>query len=131
MKIAVTILAAGGSKRMGELNKLLLLIDDRPMIYSVCKMVLDAKVNQIILVTGYQNKKVEKSVPKGIYTIVNNVEWENGMMSSIYAGMSRLDKDVEGNMIVLGDMPLISTRTINKIIEEFKKNNGNHIVYPV
>ena len=131
MKIAVTILAAGGSKRMGEFNKLLLLIDDRPMIYSVCKMVLDAKVNQIILVTGYQNKKVEKSIPKGIYTIVNNVEWENGMMSSIYAGMSRLDKDVEGNMIVLGDMPLISTRTINKIIEEFKKNNGNHIVYPV
>ena len=131
MKIAVTILAAGGSTRMAELNKLLLLIDGKPMIYSVCKMVLDAKVNQIILVTGYQNKKVEKSIPKGIYTIVNNVEWENGMMSSIYAGMSRLDKDVEGNMIVLGDMPLISTRTINKIIEEFKKHNGNHIVYPV
>ena len=59
MKIAVTILAAGGSTRMGELNKLLLLIDDKPIIYSVCRMVLDAKVNQIILVTGYQNNKVE------------------------------------------------------------------------
>ena len=131
MKIAVTILAAGGSTRMGELNKLLLLIDDKPMIYSVCRMVLDAKVNQIILVTGYQNNKVEKAIPKEINKIVYNRNWESGMMSSIYAGMSKLEKDVDGNMIVLGDMPLISTITINKIIGEFNKHNGNYIVYPM
>ena len=131
MKIAVTILAAGGSTRMGELNKLLLLIDDKPMIYTVCRMVLDAKVNQIILVTGYQNNKVEKAIPKEINKIVYNRNWESGMMSSIYAGMSKLEKDVDGNMIVLGDMPLISTMTINKIIGEFNKHNGNQIVYPI
>jgi len=131
MKIAVTILAAGGSKRMGDHNKLLLLIDDKPMIYSVCRMVLDAKVNQIILVTGYQNNEVEKSIPKGIDKIVYNRNWEHGMMNSIHAGMSRLEKDVDGNMIVLGDMPLINTMTINKIIRKFNKHNGNHIVYPI
>ena len=131
MKIAVTILAAGGSTRMGDHNKLLLLIDDKPMIYSVCRIVLDSKVNQIILVTGYQNNEVEKSIPKGINKIVYNRNWECGMMSSIHAGMSRLEKDVDGNMIVLGDMPLISTMTINKIIRKFSKYNGNHIVYPI
>ena len=131
MKIAVTILAAGGSTRMGDHNKLLLLIDGKPMIYSVCRMVLDAKVNQIILVTGYQNNEVEQSIPKGINKIVCNRNWESGMMSSIHAGMSRLEKDVDGNMIVLGDMPLISTMTINKIIRKFSKYNGNHIVYPI
>ena len=131
MKIAVTILAAGGSTRMGDHNKLLLLIDGKPMIYSVCRMVLDAKVNQIILVTGYQNNEVEQSIPKGINKIVCNRNWESGMMSSIHTGMSRLEKDVDGNMIVLGDMPLISTMTINKIIRKFSKYNGNHIVYPI
>ena len=131
MKIAVTILAAGGSTRMGDFNKLLLLIDNKPIIYSVCRMVLDARVNQIILVTGYQNNEVEKSIPKGINKIVYNRDWESGMMSSIYAGMSKLEKDVDGNMIVLGDMPLISTMTINKIIGEFNKHDGNHIVYPI
>ena len=93
-------------------------------------MVLDAEVDQIILVTGHQNKEVEKSIPEGINTIVYNKNWEEGMMSSIYAGMSKLEKDVDGNMIVLGDMPLISTITIKKIIGEFNKHNGNHIVYP-
>ena len=131
MKIAVTILAAGGSKRMGNLNKLLLLLNDRSIIYRVCKMVLDAEVDQIILVTGHQNKEVEKSIPEGINTIVYNKNWEKGMMTSIYAGMCGLDNDVDGNMIILGDMPLISTVTINKIIQKFNKYNGNHIVYPI
>ena len=131
MKIAVTILAAGGSKRMGNLNKLLLLLNDRSIIYRVCKMVLDAEVDQIILVTGHQNKEVEKSIPEGINTIVYNKNWEKGMMTSIYAGMCGMDNDVDGNMIILGDMPLISTVTINKIIQEFNKYNGNHIVYPI
>tara|TARA_B100000886_G_scaffold53693_1_gene32995 strand:+ start:34 stop:645 length:612 start_codon:yes stop_codon:yes gene_type:complete len=130
VKISVIILAAGGSKRMGEPNKLLLLIDGKPMIHSVCKMVLGARVNQVVLVTGYQSNKIEKSIPEGINTIVHNRKWESGMMSSICAGMSRLDKDVEGNMIVLGDMPLISTITINRIIKEFNKHSGKHIIYP-
>jgi len=70
-------------------------------------------------------------IPKGINKIVYNRDWESGMMSSIYAGMSKLEKDVDGNMIVLGDMPLINTMTINKIIGEFNKHDGNHIVYPI
>ena len=96
MKIAVTILAAGGSTRMGDLNKLLLLIDDKPIIYSVCRMVLDAKVNQIILVTGYQSNEVEKSIPKGINKIVYNRDWESGMMSSIYLECLNLKKMLMG-----------------------------------
>ena len=51
-------------------------------------------------------------------------------MSSIYAGMSRLNNNIDGNLIVLGDMPLISVQTINILINTFKKNEGRNIVYP-
>ena len=131
MKISATILAAGSSERMGNFNKLLLLIGNKPIIYSVCKTVLDAKLNQIILVTGYQNAEIEKVLPKEINNIIYNKNWNQGMMSSIYAGMSKLDNDIDGNMIILGDMPLITVDTINVLIDEFNKCNGNHIVYPI
>ena len=131
MKLSATILAAGASKRMGDLNKLLLQIDNKPIIYSVCKTVLGSKLDQIILVTGYENSKIEKTVPKGIDNIVYNKNWRKGMMSSIYAGLSNLDDDVDGNMIILGDMPLITVHTINLLIDEFKISNGNRIVYPI
>ena len=131
MKISATILAAGGSKRMGELNKLLLLIDNEPIIKIVCESVLKAKLDQLILVTGYQSSEVIKVVPDEINEIVNNKDWEKGMMSSIYVGMSRINQDIDGNIIILGDMPLISSKTIKSIIKEFNKCNGSHIVYPI
>ena len=131
MKISATILAAGGSKRMGELNKLLLLIDNEPIIKIVCESVLKAKLDQVILVTGYQSSEVIKVVPNEINEIVNNKDWEKGMMSSIYVGMSRINEDIDGNIIILGDMPLISSKTIKSIIKEFNKYNGRNIVYPI
>ena len=76
MKISATILAAGGSKRMGNDNKLLLLVDEKPIIYKVCNVVLESNFNQVILVTGYQSHKLEKVLPKGIKNIVYNENWE-------------------------------------------------------
>ena len=52
------------------------------------------------------------------------------MMSSIYKGMSRLDESVDGNIIILGDMPLITKNTLNLLIDEFKKYKGQRIVHP-
>ena len=131
MKISATILAAGRSKRMGSLNKLLLLIDDEPIIKIVCKSVLKAALDQVILVTGYQSLEVIKAVPDEIDEVVYNKEWEKGMMSSIRTGMTTINKDIDGNIIILGDMPLISTKTINLIIKEFTKHDGKNIVYPI
>ena len=131
MKISTTILAAGASKRMGDLNKLLLLLDNKPIIHSVCKIALETKLDQIILVTGYQNFEIEKVVPEEINNIIYNKNWRHGMMTSIYVGLSNLDDDIDGNMIILGDMPLITVSTLNLLIDEFKKYNGDHIVYPI
>ena len=58
MRIGVTILAAGSSKRMGNQNKLLLLVNNKPILYILCKSVLKADINQVVLVTGYQKNKI-------------------------------------------------------------------------
>ena len=130
MKISAIILAAGESKRMGSLNKLLLPIHEEPIIRIVCKNVIKAKLDQVILVTGHQSSEIKKVVPDQINQIIHNSQWKNGMMSSIFAGMSKLDDDIDGNLIILGDMPLISTKTIKLIKREFQKYDGEHIVYP-
>ena len=130
MKISAIILAAGESKRMGSLNKLLLPIHEEPIIRIVCKNVIKAKLDQVILVTGHQSSEIKKVVPDQINQIIHNSKWKNGMMSSIFAGMSKLDDDIDGNLIILGDMPLISTKTIKLITREFQKYDGEHIVYP-
>ena len=63
---------------MGDPNKLLLQLDGKPMIYSVCKTVMEAKINQLILVTGHDRFAIEDAVPKGIDNIMFNKDWKRG-----------------------------------------------------
>ena len=53
------------------------------------------------------------------------------MMTSIFAGMSKLKKNIDGNIIILGDMPFISAETIIHLKGEFEASNGQSIVYPI
>ncbi len=130
MKISATILAAGSSKRMGNINKLLLPLNNKPIIELVCRTVLKTKLNPIILVTGYEHNKIKKIIPGEINNIVFNKHWESGMMSSICTGMAKLDESVDGNTIILGDMPFITEVTLNLLINEFKKHKGQRIIHP-
>ena len=131
MIISATILAAGGSSRMENENKLLLPFQESLVINQVCNTILNSGLKPVIVVTGFEHKKIEKALPKSIDQIIHNPEWEDGMAGSIYAGISILPDTVDGNMIVLGDMPLLTTYTLNRLIEQFCVYDGKQIIYPV
>ena len=131
MIISATILAAGGSSRMENENKLLLPFQESLVINQVCNTILNSGLKPVIVVTVFEHKKIEKALPKSIDQIIHNPEWEDGMAGSIYAGMSILPDTVDGNMIVLGDMPLLTTHTLNRLIEQFCVHEGKQIIYPV
>ena len=131
MKISATILAAGQSSRMEDDNKLLLPINEAPMISHVCKTVLAAGLDPVVVVTGFESDLVTQAIPTAINDIIYNSHWQSGMASSIYEGLSALPQNVDGNMIVLGDMPMISKDTLTLLIDEFIMLNGQHIIYPI
>ena len=128
MNISATILAAGSSQRMGD-NKLLLTFQDDTLINVVCKTIIDSYLKPVFVVTGFENKKVVESLPKSIDKIVYNKDWSRGMATSINKAISSLPNNIDGNMIVLGDMPLVTVKTINKLHQVFLNNNGNKIIY--
>jgi molybdenum cofactor cytidylyltransferase len=131
MKVSATILAAGQSSRMENRNKLLLPINEVPMISHVCNTVLTAGLDPVVVVTGCDSELVTQAIPKAINEIIYNSHWQSGMASSIYSGISALPKNIDGNMIILGDMPMLSKNTLGLLIDEFIAQNGNHIIYPI
>ena len=128
MNISATILAAGSSQRMGD-NKLLLPFQDNTLINVVCKTIIDSYLKPVFVVTGFENKKVLESLPKSIDKIIYNEDWSRGMATSINKAISSLPNNIDGNMIVLGDMPLVTVKTINNLHQVFLNNNGNKIIY--
>ena len=72
MKISAIILAAGQSSRMENGNKLLLPINEAPMISHVCNTVLTAGLDPVVVVTGCDNKLVTQAIPAAINEIIYN-----------------------------------------------------------
>ena len=129
MNISATILAAGSSERMEEANKLLLPYRSEALIKIVSRMLIDSLLDPIFIVTGYEHDKVVKLLPKSLDNIIYNKDWRKGMSRSIYKAISSLPANIDGNMIVLGDMPLITVKTLNELKSIFLSNNGEKIIY--
>ena len=59
--IKAILLAAGQSKRLKSENKLIKLYKKKPLINHSLNALHKSKVNKIIIVLGYQHKKVKKN----------------------------------------------------------------------
>ena len=127
MKIAGLILAAGGSSRMGDENKLMMPFQGKPMLNHVVNASLNSNLTQTFVVVGHQSSEIKNLVQSDDIQCVENEQWETGMASSIVAGISQL-KQFDGFLILLGDMPLVTPELINEIIVH---SSADKIVIPI
>ena len=127
--IANIILAAGQSKRMKKINKLLININSKNMIQNIIDTATKSNARDNIIVLGHEKEQIEKFVKKNI-TIVANNEYKNGLSTSLKKGISALPEDCDAAVIILGDMPKISFNLINSLIKNFDPKNNINIVIP-
>ena len=120
--IKAILLAAGQSKRLKDENKLIKKFKNKPLINHVLNSLLKSKVNKIIIVLGYQNKKLKKIIKKNNKNIfIINKKFKSGMSTSIKSGLRKISKKDKGFIIVQSDMPFIKTSDINKIYNSIEK----------
>jgi molybdenum cofactor cytidylyltransferase len=123
------ILAAGESKRMGEL-KLLLPFGEKSIIERVLDSVISSEVDKSLVVLGSEGQKIKKKIKRYPVEITSNPYFQRGMLSSVQWGLQTLPKDAEAALFVLGDQPGISKDIINPLIEAFRIQKKG-IVVPV
>ena len=58
----------------------------------------------------------------------NNERFEEGMLSSVQAGVESIDSDVQGILIFLGDQPMVSKLVINRLVSVFQKTEKGLLV---
>lgn len=120
--ISCILLAAGASTRFGS-PKALVRIGANSIIERILAMLLDTKASEVIVVLGADAEKISSKIPKnsGI-KIVLNENYSQGQTSSFKAGLTNLDSNTEGILLLPVDMPFIKKETINLLIETFLKN---------
>jgi molybdenum cofactor cytidylyltransferase len=136
------ILAAGKSQRMGK-NKLLLPFRDKPLLQHVIDTALLSSLSPLILVLAADSNNVQSQINTGDAIVVKNSTLSGGYGSSLQVGLRALNKPCKGAMFLLGDQPLLTVETIEKLIRAFQKEperwvapswngqRGNPVITPV
>jgi molybdenum cofactor cytidylyltransferase len=127
--ISVIILAAGESKRMGK-QKLMLQFRQSTILEQVLKVFSCSNLFEVLVVLGREYEEITKLKSLKLVHTVLNKDYEQGMSTSIIAGVKAVHKDAKGIMIALADMPFIETNTINHVINTFMEK-GKGIIVPV
>jgi bifunctional UDP-N-acetylglucosamine pyrophosphorylase/glucosamine-1-phosphate N-acetyltransferase len=115
--VAAIILAAGKGTRMkSDLHKVLHPIAGRPMLLHLIDSVAALAPERTVVVTGAAGEQVEAAVaPLGVATAVQAEQLGTGhAVQQAEAALAGFDGDV---LILYGDVPLISTETMRRMLE--------------
>lgn len=127
---AAIVLAAGLSRRMGAVNKLLIEINGFPMIratVSACAGVCDAPVT---IVTGHQVREIEAALEGLDVRFVHNPDFASGQAGSVVAGLTSAP-EASATLVVLGDQPLLDRAALERLLEAHRAGDQTRITIPV
>ena len=130
-KVIALILAAGSSTRMGAKNKLLANVIGKPMITHVVDAIGQSMVNSVVVVTGYEREQIENVLSQRNISFVHNENFKAGLSESLKVGLKEIPDDVDGVLICLGDMPLLTSTIIDNLIKAFDPIEGRSICVPI
>jgi molybdenum cofactor cytidylyltransferase len=117
-RVAGIVLAAGASRRMGaSINKLLLEIDGEPMVRRVVRRAIDAGLDPVIVVLGYQPGRIRESLDGLECTFVENPDYSGPTSGSLHAGLRALDKSISAAVVMLGDMVHVTTAMVRALLD--------------
>lgn len=116
--VALLLLAAGASTRMGR-PKQLLPYRGRTLLRRAAETAVAAGFAPIVLVTGAEHEALLAEVAGLPVRAVRNAEWETGMASSIRAGLAAVqDAQSSAVLIMLSDQPLITPELLRRLVAQ-------------
>ncbi len=118
-RIAVLVLAAGRSTRMGPRNKLLCEVEGVPLVRRAVNAACASRAAQVMVVTGHEAARVEAALVDRPVSIVDNPEHALGLSTSLRCGLRALPADTDAAIVMLADMPRLSGEDVDRLICAF------------
>jgi len=129
--VAAVVLAAGRSSRMAPYHKLL--VADRagkPMIARVVDNLLSSRARPILVVTGHRGADIRAALGGRPVLYADAPDWESGLSASLKSGIAALPESAAAALVCLGDMPLVTGRMLDRLIDAWDPDEGRAIVVP-
>ena len=119
--LAVVILAAGISSRLGNLTKQLLVYKNETLLKIAVKKALEIS-KDVFVVLGHEKEKCEKELEDFDVNIIYNPNYKKGMGSTLSLGIKHT-KEFNYTMVMLCDQPFIPLSHFQALKKNIQKEN--------
>ncbi|MET9595032.1 nucleotidyltransferase family protein [Streptomyces sp. NPDC006516] len=114
--IAGVLLAAGGGRRLGGRPKALLEHRGRPLVEHAVRTLRDGECGPVHVVLGASADEVRARADLAGCLVTVNPLWEDGMGSSLRAGLEALaGTDADAALVLLVDQPGIGAEAVARV----------------
>lgn len=120
--IAILILAAGASSRMGRPKQLLPWGNTTLLGHSI-RIANAARKGQVTVVLGANADFIKSNISMAEVNCAINPNWKSGLGSSLAFGieyLTKMEDGYDGILIMLCDQPLMDAKFLNRLIDQFK-----------
>ncbi len=122
LRVGAVILAAGASVRLGR-PKQLLEIDGQPLVVRAAEAALGAGAAPVVVVLGANAEQI-RPVLRGVDVgLVLNQDWNDGMASSVRAGLHALGQitlRLDAVLLAVCDQPAFDARAARRLVESLQ-----------
>ncbi|MDQ7833131.1 MAG: NTP transferase domain-containing protein [Desulfovibrionaceae bacterium] len=125
---AAVIPAAGLSSRLPAFKPLLGL-GDATTLGRVVRTCRQAKIREIVVVTGHRSAEVAQEAERLGVRAVHNHEFMQGMFSSVRVGLAALSGGSDGVFVHPVDIPLVRFHVHQRLMERFARSDAP-VLYP-
>ncbi len=135
-RIAAIVLAAGTASRFRAVDptiptKLVALIDGVPIVRRAGTAALASRARPVVVVTGHAEADVRTALAGLAVSLVPNPDYATGIASSLRVGLAALPAEIDGALVLLGDMPGVTGPLLDRLIAAFDASEGIDAVVPV
>ena len=116
------VLAAGGSSRYGQCKQLVEINGSSLVRLAVVKLSSLFPHDRINVVIGADSEAVAQSVSDLPVNVVLNEHWQQGLASSLKAGLNSVEPDCRAVMITLCDQVLVTEDHLRLLLDQWLAN---------
>jgi molybdenum cofactor cytidylyltransferase len=128
--VAAIVLAAGQARRMGGTHKLLARLDGESLVRRAARTACGSQARPVIVVTGHRAPEIEAELLGLNVRVVHNPDYAEGLATSLKAGLACVPSEAGAAIVLLADMPGVTSAIIDRLIGAFAARKGPSIVLP-
>ncbi len=125
--VAGILLAAGTSSRMG-CNKLLFELGGESVLRGAARRALAGGLGPLLVVLGHQCVRASHELDGLGCQLVINPDYDQGIISSLKAGVAALPPATAAAAVMLADMPLVSAEMIAALVARYRATGAPLVV---